>query len=197
MGGGKPKKICYCSGKCFCSQMKESNLYEVFESDSEEEEFEDEDEKNDELENGHNEDQIGENIVSTCFLCGEEKECCCEVSEVLENGEYAFSDVLERLFSKETLPPRLVTKDYSEGLLCAYCKYLVSDLFRLQRELKMCKNIVLKTFINSDKEENSIEVNKREAQKVEKSKQQKLELLIKVSSLKVRAEKRIKTQTLS
>ena len=32
------------------------------------------------------------------------------------------------------------------------CLYLVSDLFRLQRELKMCKNIVLKTFINSDKE---------------------------------------------
>ena len=35
--------------------MKESNLYEVFESDSEEEEFEDEYEKKDELENGQEE----------------------------------------------------------------------------------------------------------------------------------------------
>ena len=69
---------------------------------------------------------------------------------MLEASEYTFSDVLSKLFSGEQLPASLAEKNYSQGLLCTYCTYLVSDLFRLQRELKTVKNVIVRTFKSSE-----------------------------------------------
>ena len=117
------------------NRLSPSYLYEIFESESDDdEEVSTEPEKK----------------VTRCFLCGELKDCPCELSEEMEDSEYSFSDVLAKLFSREDLPIRLARRDTTRGLLCIYCKYLVMDLFRLQKELKTVKNVIMRTYKNSE-----------------------------------------------
>ena len=80
--------------------LSPSFLYEVFESDSDEEEEAIED---DEL----------KTKITRCFLCGVLQECQCELSEELEDSENTISDVLTKLFSREQLPTCLARKDTS------------------------------------------------------------------------------------
>merc|ERR1711915_955737 len=64
--------------------------------------------------------------------------------------EHTYAAVLDKLLSKEQLPDVLAAKDPSEGLLCPPCKDALKDLYRLQKELKTVKNIVIRTFKLSD-----------------------------------------------
>ena len=89
-------------------------------------------------------------VAKPCFLCGNAKKNNCELSEVVSSSGYTFSDVLAKLFSKEDLPPSLAEKDHSQGLLCSHCQSLVTDLFRLQKELKTVKNVIVRIYRNSE-----------------------------------------------
>merc|ERR1712013_412193 len=89
-------------------------------------------------------------VAKSCFLCGNAKKNNCELFEVVSSSGYTFSDVLAKLFSKEDLPPSLAEKDHSQGLLCSHCQSLVTDLFRLQKELKTVKNVIVRIYRNSE-----------------------------------------------
>ena len=117
-----------------------SFLYEVFESESEDEEIENRDLK-EKVKSAticnhqfcyHQfpQTQVAElDILQICFLCGNLKKWASKLSEELDASEYTFSDVLNKVFSREQLTPYLARKDHSHGVLCSYCKDLVSDMF--------------------------------------------------------------------
>merc|ERR1711892_1298323 len=69
-----------------------------------------------------------------------------------------FSDVLRKLFSKEQLPRSLRQKDYSQGLLCTDCRDWVKVLFRLQKELRTIKQIIVRTFRNTEENNDTFEI---------------------------------------
>jgi len=117
--------------------LSPSFLYEVFESDS--------DDEGDVIE-----DEEIKTKTARCFLCGVLQECQYELSEELEDSGNTISDVLSKLFSRKQIPACLARKDTSQGLLCTFCKYLVMDLIRLQKELKTVESIIVRTFKNSE-----------------------------------------------
>ena len=89
-----------------------------------------------------------------CFLCrkpaGSSKH---QTTNTIGNTQYTFADVLEKVFKKEQLPPKLTDQDFSKGVLCFGCKDMVDDLFRLQHELRGVKNEIVNTFKKSQKSE--------------------------------------------
>merc|ERR1712106_579458 len=132
------------------SKIQQNDLNEVFESESESEE--------EETEILGPDEEVAPLIAVEldCFLCGQLQECCCKLSEVVEGSEYTFADVLTKLFSREQLPDSLAGKDYAQGWLCKTCKFLAGDLFRLQKELKTVKNVIVRIFKNSENKEDSV-----------------------------------------
>merc|ERR1712106_1167515 len=125
---------------------KPSYLYEVFDSASEEES---------QVENLEEKSRFSVFICKEiehqpkCYLCAKVLKLCFDLSEHVD-GEHTYSAVLGKIFSKESLPPRLARRDSSQGLLCTECRDMVKDLYRLQRELRSVKQAIISTFRDSD-----------------------------------------------
>jgi len=83
-----------------------------------------------------------------CFLCGKNisQPEPPELDSKIGSSRHTFNEVLTKLFHKEKLPQSLITRVPANGILCAKCSDLVSELFRLQHELRGVKNDIVNTF---------------------------------------------------
>ena len=65
------------------------------------------------------------------------------------SSTHSYLQVLTKLFQKENIQDELTGTDYSNSALCFKCKPLLDDLFRLQHQLRIKKNEIVKTFKTS------------------------------------------------
>jgi len=126
-------------------KKKPSHLYEVFASES--------DEENENTEARYSVFICKETLVKpTCFLCANTVKLCFDLGEHVE-GSLTFSDLIGKLLRKEKLPHSLANKDCSHGLLCSNCRDLLKEVYRLQHELKRLKNVIVTTFKSTEPDE--------------------------------------------
>ena len=82
-----------------------------------------------------------------CSVCGKTTETSTALTATTGASSLTFSQVLEKLV-KEELTQAFKNIDFSNGNLCRVCKYFVSTLDRLQKDVVEVKTLILGLFKN-------------------------------------------------
>ena len=83
------------------------------------------------------------------------KEASTDITAATGVSSSTFSAVLEKLFKDDQLASAATNIDFSRGFLCQVCRYFVSTLDRLEKEVIDVRNIIFNLFKNE-----CIEINK-------------------------------------
>ena len=83
-----------------------------------------------------------------CSVCGKTTETSTALTSTTGASSLTFSQVLDKLVKEEQLTQAFENIDFSPGILCTVCKYLVSTLDRLQKDMVEVKTLILSLFEN-------------------------------------------------
>ena len=83
-----------------------------------------------------------------CKVCGKTTETSTALTATTGASSLTFSQVLDKLVKEEQLTQAFKNIDFSNGNLCRVCKYFVSTLDRLQKDLVEVKTLILSLFKN-------------------------------------------------
>ena len=79
-------------------------------------------------------------------VCGKTTDTSTKLTATTGVSSLTFLQVLDKLVKEEQLTP--AAKNFSTGILCKVCKYFVSTLDRLQKDVVEVKTLILSLFKN-------------------------------------------------